>query len=66
MARASKIGVDVTARDARRVAPSGHLCKKCGNMISNGELVMVQTMVIDERGRSIKQKSPYHKGCYRV
>ncbi len=66
MARASKMGADVSTRDARRAAASGHLCKKCGNMISHGELVMVQIMVLDERGRSTKQKSPYHKGCYRV
>jgi hypothetical protein len=66
MARASKMGADVASRDARRAATSGHLCKKCGNVISHGELVVVQTMIMDERGRSTKEKRPYHKGCYRV
>jgi hypothetical protein len=66
MARASKMGADVATRDSRRAAMSGHICKKCGNGISHGELLMVQTMVMDERGRATKVKSPYHKGCYRV
>jgi hypothetical protein len=66
MAQASKMGVDVATRDARRAAGSGHVCKKCGNVISHGELLMVQTMLLDERGRSTKGKKPYHRGCYRT
>lgn len=66
MAQASKMGVDVTTRDARQMATSGHICKKCGNAISRGDLLMVQTMILDERGRGTKVKSPYHRGCYRT
>ena len=66
MAQASKMGVDVATRDARRAAMSGHSCKKCGNFISRGDLLMVQTLLLDERGRSTKVKNPYHRGCYRT
>lgn len=66
MAQASKMGVDVATRDARRSAASGHICGKCGNVISHGDLLMVQTMLLDERGRSTKGKKAYHRGCYRT
>jgi hypothetical protein len=66
MAQASKMGVDVATRDARRASATGHTCRKCGNMISHGDLLMVQTLVMDERGRATKVKNPYHRGCYRA
>ena len=66
MAQASKMGVDVATRDARRSATSGHICRKCSNAISHGDLLMVQTLLLDERGRSTKVKNPYHRGCYRT
>lgn len=66
MAQASKMGADVATRDARRQAASGHICAKCGNSVSTGELLMVQVVNMDERGRSVKQKRPYHRGCYRA
>jgi hypothetical protein len=64
MAQASKMGVDVATRDQRRAASSGHVCSKCGNAISHGDLLVVQTMLMDERGRSTRTKSSYHRGCY--
>ena len=66
MARATKMGADTSIRESRRSASSGHRCKKCGNEVSHGELLMVQTMVMDERGRATKTKVPYHRGCYRI
>jgi hypothetical protein len=66
MAQASKMGVDVAARDSRRAAQSGHVCEKCGKVVSHGDLLMVQTISMDERGRATKAKRPYHRGCYRT
>lgn len=64
MAQASKMGADAATREARRAAASGHICSKCGKPISVGELVMVQSLAMDERGRGRKVRLPYHRGCY--
>jgi len=64
MAQASKMGADTTTREARRALPSGHQCIRCGGMISFGELLMIQSVVMDERGRATRKKVPYHRKCY--
>jgi len=64
VAQASKMGADVATREARRTAASGFVCSKCGEPISVGDLMLVQSLAIDERGRGKKQKVPYHRGCY--
>lgn len=66
MAQASKMGADVATRDARRASSSGHVCTKCGNSVSHGDLLMVQVVSMDERGRAVKTKRPFHRGCYRA
>jgi hypothetical protein len=66
MAQASKMGADVATRDARRAASSGHVCAKCGNAVSHGDLLMVQVVSMDDRGRAVKTKRPFHRGCYRA
>ena len=66
MAQASKMGADVATRDARRAATSGHECSKCGKVVSHGDLLMVQVVAMDERGRAVKTKKPFHRGCYRA
>ncbi len=66
MAQASKMGADVATRDARRASASGHICDKCGKAVSHGDLLMVQVVTMDERGRALKLKKPYHRGCYRA
>lgn len=66
MAQASKMGADVATRDARRASLSGHVCAKCGNMVSHGELLMVQTVTMDHRGRATRARRPFHRGCYRA
>ena len=64
MAQATKMGADAATREARRAQPSGHVCSKCGQPISVGELVMVQTLSMDTRGRGRKVKTPFHRSCY--
>jgi len=58
------MGADAATREARRAVPSGHVCAKCGQPINMGELVMVQTLSMDQRGRGRKTKTPYHRSCY--
>lgn len=64
MAQAAKMGADVTTREARRSRNSGHVCAKCSREITVGELVMVEQMALDERGRARRTRTPYHRGCY--
>jgi hypothetical protein len=64
MAQASKMGADAATREARRAASSGHICNKCGKPISVGDLVMVQSLAMDESGRGRKTKVAYHRSCY--
>lgn len=68
MARASKMGADVTTRDANRNRVSGHVCASCGKLIPQGELLMVR-MVEFEGSRVYKRKNvAYHRNgtCYKV
>jgi hypothetical protein len=64
MAQASKMGADTATREARRAVNSGHICAKCGQPIAVGDLTMVQTLALDERGRGRKIKTPYHRSCF--
>jgi len=58
------MGADAATREARRATASGYVCTKCGRPISIGELVMVQSLALDERGRGRKVKNPFHRSCY--
>jgi hypothetical protein len=64
MAQATKMGADAATRDARRAVSSGHVCAKCGQPITVGDLLVVQTLTMDERGRGRKTKTPFHRSCY--
>jgi hypothetical protein len=64
MAQASKMGADAATREARRSTATGFQCMKCGRPITVGELLMVQSLALDERGRGRKVKNPYHRSCY--
>jgi len=64
VAQASKMGADTATREARRIASSGYICNKCGEVVSVGDLMLVQTLTLDERGRERKVKTPYHRSCY--
>lgn len=64
MAQATKMGADAATREARRAMPTGHVCRKCNRPITAGELMMVQSLILDERGRGRKVKVPYHRSCY--
>ena len=64
MAQATKMGADSATLEARRRAHTGHECGKCGEVISQGELLMVRVMVMDSNGRPCKRKVAYHRKCY--
>lgn len=64
MAQASKMGADAATRESRRASTSGFVCSKCGQAISIGDLMLVQSLSFDERGRESKKKVPYHRNCY--
>jgi hypothetical protein len=68
MARASKMGADVATREANRSRGSGHTCAECGEIIPQGELLMVRVVEF-EGNRVYKRKNvPYHRNgtCYKV
>ena len=62
MAKSTKIGASPETREARRRMPSGHLCARCGEMVAQGDLCMVQVMDLGNGRR--RQKIPYHRKCY--
>lgn len=68
MARATRMGVDVTTREANRSRPSGYTCATCGKPITQGELLIVR-MVEYEGGRTRKRRRvAYHRNgtCYKT
>lgn len=64
MAQATKMGADTATLEARRKRSTGHDCTKCGDMIAQGELMMVRVMAMDGNGRSRSRKVAYHRKCY--
>ena len=64
MAQATKMGADTATLEARRRQHTGHACGKCGDVISQGDLLMVRVMAMQANGRPRNQKVPYHRKCY--
>jgi len=67
MAKQTKTGVDPQSREGRRRLPSGYLCVRCGEMVSQGDLCMVRILKLGANGTGRRQeKRPYHRKCYAV
>lgn len=64
MAQATKMGADTATLEARRRAQTGHACGKCGEVVSQGDLLMVKVMALQANGRPSNQKVAYHRKCY--
>jgi hypothetical protein len=65
MAQATKMGADTATLEKRRKQLTGHLCKKCSQDISFGDLLIVKVMEMED-GRPRAHKVEYHRKCYAV
>jgi hypothetical protein len=64
MAQATKMGADTATLESRRRMSTGHACTKCGDLIVQGDLMMVRVMAMESSGRSRNRKIAYHRKCY--
>ncbi len=65
MAQATKMGADTATLERRRKALSGHLCTKCGEAVSFGDLMVVK-ITEQENGRPRSHQVVYHRKCYAI